>query len=106
MGHGGSISRIKSSRNILQQSFESRFGRLNILDTSKVLSLTNGFIGLPLRQHKLLRHRAHEQHEIGFLGGYQPMGKQMIIVSNASWQFVVLWMVPDNAKTLAPFKTH
>src|SRR5512136_2806071 len=75
MDHGGSITRIKSSRNILQQSFESRFGRLNILDTSKVVSLTNGFIGLLLPQRNFFRHRGLEQHEIGLFEGISIYGE-------------------------------
>jgi hypothetical protein len=74
-GPGGFITRIKSSRNILRQSFESRFGRLNTGDISRVLSLTNGFIGLLLQQRKLFRHRGHEQHENGFFEGISIYGE-------------------------------
>src|SRR5512139_301253 len=75
MGPGGSITRIKSSRNILQQSFESRFVRLNILGASRVLSLNNGFIRLLLLRRKFFRHRGHEQHEIGFFEGISTYGE-------------------------------
>jgi len=85
---GGSIIRIKLLRNILQQSFGIRFGRLNTLGISRVLSLNNGFIGLLLRRCKLFRHiRDHEHHEIGFFGTISTM----ITVSEASWRFVEPW---------------
>ena len=89
MGHGGSITRIKSSRNILQQSFESRFVRSNILDTSKVLSLTNGFIGRLLRRRKFFRHRGHEQHEIGFFEGISTYGDRIKLKHNQGDIFAV-----------------
>jgi hypothetical protein len=85
---GGSIIRIKVLRNILQQSFGIRFGRLNTLGISRVLTLNNGFIGLLLRRCKLFRHiRDHEHHEIGFFGAIS----MIIIVSEASWRFVEPW---------------
>src|SRR5512139_2064916 len=106
MGPGGSITRIKSSRNILRQNFGIRFGRLNILGVSRGLSLNNGFIRLLLLRRKFFRHRGHEQHEIGFFEGISTYGEGD---NHRFWCILAirctLDLVPNAQKTLAPFKT-
>jgi hypothetical protein len=43
--------------------------------------------------------------KLGSSGAYQPMGKETIIVSRASWQFVVPWISYQTlGKRLCPLK--
>jgi hypothetical protein len=44
--------------------------------------------------------------KLGSLGGYIPIGKETIIVSSASWRFVVAWISHQTLrKRLSPIKS-